>query len=285
MSSSVSRQGVRFDPHVTNKNATGDIHLSIRTKARWEELKEIFPGVPSYKHKFCGGFVNTTQYSSYNGSYTTPSRYTEDPSVATCSLCLQKAEQLDYKVSIAQISNAPNLTLSQESIDNIELWIPVECSIIIEANKIRLVDIATDEDIEVKSIQQACLLITDKCFEPMSYKDVMKDNGAISTKIFDSKGETYTVQGLNLDTESGKFDGLILRSVKKTSQLITLTFSELFYSGFYFEGGAPCGSYLKDREPLTQSEIQETLGIGSAEEVEPIVDEKDDSIEVMEDIF
>jgi len=248
--------GFEFDSRIVNKGLGGPVHIAFRNKVNLDKAKSTFPNI--YKT------FNSDRLFCRRGPLSSGYKRTENPELATCEECLKVAEEWKYGPSY--IEDSLTISLSSRTLNNILNWIPDSCEIVIGRNKVRVLDSVTKEDLEVQNVNQAAMLIVDKCFEPMSAEFISNNQLIFSKNIFGSNNELYSVQGLNYNNELNSFDGLILKS--KNGNLRN-SFVSLLKGGYSFEDGTPIASITEDRKPLTESEIKETLGILSLESETP----------------
>jgi hypothetical protein len=250
------RNNVTFSPHITNASKRGDIHLSISSSARMRVFKDNFSKIPRnlcQNDKFCQARVNS--WNATASGY----RYTENPTLATCRDCISKANAWEVFDNTNCVSNG-KFRLSKVSIKNLVKWIPTNCEVLINNKGINVIDGLTKETIKVDSIDKAALLIAEKCFKPFTNEEFCGSEDLLSKSIYDFSSIQYEIQGVNFDKKTKKFSGLILKNCSN-NQLANLTFEMLLELGYYFKGGGPCGSYLKNRKALVDTDIKENMGI------------------------
>lgn len=248
---------IKFNRYITNDYKDGDVHLAIYNIKRLQELRKYFSGIPqnlSSGNKFC---MVGQGYAGRSSGY----RYSEDPSVATCPLCLEMAKNWNYGVIDSHVEKNGKFLLSNFSVEKITQWIPPNCSIIISSKSIKVKDEITKEELDVKDIFSASALIAEKCFEPFSSEEAAFNKDILKENIYDIHNAKFIIQGLNYDTKNNIFDGFILRGLKGNNIVSNMTFQQMFNSGFHFESGMPCGSYIKNRKPFVTTEVSENLGV------------------------
>ena len=256
------QNSVVLNTHVANINKNGDIHLAVPSAARERVIKRAFPNLPrnfQSSSLFC-----RMERGSYRDRTSSGRRYTENPSAATCTECIAKAAEWNYGdlATISDSGDSSRFRLSKNSVHNIINWIPDSCRIVVSSKSIKVIDSVTNEEIEVKNIDRAAVVVAEKCFKEFSSEEAVSNKNIFSKKIFDFSNNQYVVQGLNINDKKKKFDGFILKS-SKGNNLINLTFAQLFNQGYHFEDGTPCGEYTDNRQPLVSSEIEEDgIGIG-----------------------
>jgi hypothetical protein len=223
------------------------------SERRLDILKKAHPDISDLifsNYKFCG-------MGSYT-HYLTGKKWTENPDLVSCDKCLERARKLGYTFTNLPMESDP-MILSPESIKNVTKWIPSSCKVVVSSSGIHVVDAITKEETKAESIDQASVLIAEKCFKPFNPKNLMGNVPFLTKDIYDANGGKYFVQGVNINKETGKFNGLIL-SAASTNRLQNLTFVQLFKHGFHFEDGTPCGEYVKNRKP-SEEETPSPMGI------------------------
>lgn len=228
-----------FRNHISNKNNSYEniIHLAPGQMNRFHELRRIFPKI-----------IQLNGYQTFCKQRSSGKKYTENPSLATCPECLKKAEEYEYKISTTSDGGGK---VSKKSIEQITNWIPDGCEIIITKNKVSIIDKATEEKFTAKNIGKASEIILDKFFKPFSPEDVVSNQAIMQKNLFDYNKNLFTIKGINYNSSTNKFDGLILQG--KNNSTLCLTFDDLFKSGFNFEDGSPCGKINNNRKASSQN--------------------------------
>jgi len=247
-----------FSAHIANASKIGDVHLSMRSQARFRELKKYFPNLPkavSSNVLFCGTVEDDRWACASSSGY----KHTEDPNETTCVDCLRKAKEFGYSQSLGEEVNG--FRLSEHSFRNITNWIPDDCKIVVSSKGIEVVDSFTEETLKEKTIKRAATLAAEKCFKPFSSDFITKNDSYLSNDVYDYNNNKYYIQGVNFDSNKKEFNGLILKTAKSET-LSNMTFTELFKLGFHLKDGTPCGDYVNDRGRFVDSEVSDGLGIG-----------------------
>jgi hypothetical protein len=245
--------------NIANRTKHGDIHIAISGRQRFNELKRTYSLPRSFQSNeiFC---LSGSEFKRWSRT-SSGKKYTENPEFATCTACLLKAVELSYGdgSSQSETSNKSSFRLSKSSVMNITNWIPDSCSIVISSEGIKVSDSLTDEKFDAKSIDQASVIIAEKCFKELSPKFVQEDEKYLTNDIYDFNNNKFIIQGLNFDKKSKKINGFILAS--KTNNLVSLSFKEIFQLGYHLKDGTPCGEYLEKRSRMVESEVHDSLGI------------------------
>ena len=227
-----------------------DVHIGFCANSRLVEARRYYSrnDLPSSSMRlFCG-------------TERTMMRYTEDPSVVTCPDCLAHARSFGYCGLISNEegefssgtsrSSSNSIVLHNDSVTKVVNWVPKDCAIIISNGKIIVRDEKIKNDVEVNSLHKACKVIIESFFEPFQSETILANTSIFSKTISTHGNKRFNVQGFKYDAATQKIDGLILKAEKGNKDLMEATFEDIFYMGYHFEDGSPCGSYVKDRTPI-----------------------------------
>jgi hypothetical protein len=251
----------RFVSNETTANyGDQNIHLGFGSGNRLREAKRFFNR----------NLLPSRSMNLFCGIERTAKKYTEDIRRVTCPQCRTRADQMGWGAAnpspityhaVVEASGSPSSTLlHRDSISNVVKWMPKDCSIVISDGKIVVKDEKINNETEVKTLREACILIVESFFEPFDGETILSNTSLFSKTLLNNSNKKLTIQGFKYDSSTQKINGLIVKSSsngRNQNNLEEVTFLDLFHE-YHFSNGSPCGKYVENRSPRV---VEQQTGI------------------------